>query len=143
MNNKSLELIEQELTDLIRRIVISEKRNDSLERSGYILLRLLLSHGPAGVKQLAEKLQLDISTISRQAAALEAKKYVERVPNPADKRSYYYTITDKGIKELEENKQRRFDRLERIMESWSEEEQYNFGKLLKKYNEHVKENPKR
>ncbi len=89
MSQPSLELIEKEITDFIRRIVISEKRNDQLERSAYIILRILSSNGPSGVKSLAEALQLDISTISRQAAALESKSYVQRIPNPQDKRAYF------------------------------------------------------
>ncbi|PWU69781.1 MarR family winged helix-turn-helix transcriptional regulator [Gracilibacillus dipsosauri] len=139
MSQPSLELIEKEITDFIRRIVISEKRNDQLERSAYIILRILSSNGPSGVKSLAEALQLDISTISRQAAALESKSYVQRIPNPQDKRAYFYQITTLGEEELDKNKQRRFERLGKILEDWSEEEQLAFGKLLQKYNQHVVE----
>lgn len=139
MSQPSLELIEKEITDFIRRIVISEKRNDQLERSAYIILRILSANGPSGVKSLAEALQLDISTISRQAAALEAKNYVQRIPNPQDKRAYFYQITTLGEEELDKNKQRRFERLGKILEDWSEEEQLAFGKLLQKYNQHVVE----
>ncbi|KHE67106.1 MarR family winged helix-turn-helix transcriptional regulator [Halobacillus sp. BBL2006] len=137
MSDESLDLIEQQVTDFIRRIVLTEKRHDSLDRSAYILLRQLSSYGPAGVKSLAEELHLDISTVSRQAAALVEKKYVEKIPNPEDGRAYFYQITAIGSQELEENKQRRFDRLARILEDWSEEDKEKFGHLLQKYNQTV------
>lgn len=76
-NQNPVELIEYELTTFIRRAVYldqSEKRTGNLERSSYLLLRQLDEFGPARVKELAESFKLDISTLSRQAAALEAKE---------------------------------------------------------------------
>ncbi|WP_188454832.1 MarR family winged helix-turn-helix transcriptional regulator [Virgibacillus oceani] len=139
MNKESLETIEKEVSVFVRRIVISEKRNSRLERSAYILLRQLSTHGPAGVKTLAEQLHLDISTISRQAAALENKQYVDKVPNPHDGRAYFYRITELGNRELYEAKQRRYDRLANLLKDWSEEERESFGRLLEKYNRTVSE----
>ncbi|CDQ20211.1 DNA-binding transcriptional regulator, MarR family [Halobacillus karajensis] len=137
MSNESLELIEQQVTDFIRRIILTEKRHDNLDRSAYILLRQLSSYGPAGVKSLAADLHLDISTVSRQAAALVEKKYVEKVANPIDRRAYFYQITELGLNELEENKRRRYHRLAGILEEWTEDEKEKFGHLLQKYNQTV------
>lgn len=69
----SIELIEYELTTFIRRAVYldnSENKIGNLERSAYLLLRQLDEFGPARVKELAEAFKLDISTLSRQAAAI-------------------------------------------------------------------------
>lgn len=139
MSKQSLEIIENEVTDFIRRIVMSEKRNGSLDRSAFIILRQLSTYGPSGVKSLADKLHLDISTVSRQAAALVETNYVDKTPNPHDGRAYFYRITELGTTELEENKQRRFDRLSTMLKEWSEEECETFGRLLQKYNHTVNE----
>ncbi|MCD5323388.1 MULTISPECIES: MarR family winged helix-turn-helix transcriptional regulator [Pontibacillus] len=139
MSEQSVELIERQITDFIRRIVMTEQRKGRMERSAYILLRQLSSFGPAGVKTLSEELHLDISTVSRQATKLVEKQYVEKLPNPDDKRAYFYKITELGSKELEGNKQQRFERLEEMLKDWTEEEQETFGRLLKKYNETVNE----
>lgn len=139
MSEQSVELIERQITDFIRRIVMTEQRKGRMERSAYILLRQLSSFGPAGVKTLSEELHLDISTVSRQATKLVEKQYVEKIPNPDDKRAYFYKITELGSKELEGNKQQRFERLEEMLKDWTEEEQETFGRLLKKYNETVNE----
>ncbi|ASK61818.1 MarR family transcriptional regulator [Virgibacillus phasianinus] len=140
MSKKSIKLIENEVTDFIRRIVISEKRNGSLDRSAFVILRQLSTYGPAGVKTLSNELHLDISTVSRQAAALIEKKYVDKLPNPNDGRAYFYHITKLGTTELDANKQRRFERLSTILQDWTEEERVSFGHLLQKYNRTVHEN---
>lgn len=139
MSDESVELIERQITDFVRRIVMTEQREGRMERSAYILLRQLTTYGPSGVKALAEELHLDISTVSRQASALVEKNYVEKIPNPNDKRSYFYKITELGSDELEGNRRERFERLEEMLKGWSEEEQETFGRLLKRYNETVNE----
>ncbi|MCY8657136.1 MarR family transcriptional regulator, partial [Bacillus spizizenii] len=95
-----VELIEYELTTFIRRAVYldqSEKRTGNLERSSYLLLRQLDEFGPARVKELAESFKLDISTLSRQAAALEAKELIYRFSDPSDGRVSLFTITKLGV----------------------------------------------
>ncbi|GIQ69149.1 MarR family transcriptional regulator [Xylanibacillus composti] len=137
MHEQSMERIEQELTDFIRRIVATETRTGSLDRSAYILLRQLSLHGPAGVKTLADELRLDVSTVSRQAAALVDKQYVEKVPNPLDGRSYFYRLSARGEKEFEENRRLRQAKLMEVFQDWTEEERESFGQLLQKYNQSV------
>ncbi|GAA0608022.1 MarR family transcriptional regulator [Virgibacillus siamensis] len=139
MNDETIAGIEKEITSFIRRIILSEKRMDGLDRSTYVILRQLASHGPAGVKKLSDDLQLDSSTISRQAAALVQKNYAVKEPNPADGRSYFYQITDTGKKELEANRERRYGRLRYMLSEWPEEDRKIFGELLRRYNEGVED----
>jgi DNA-binding MarR family transcriptional regulator len=136
MNEQSLEMIELELAILIRRStsISSHKRIGTLDRSAYLLLRRIANRGAAGVKVLAGEFQLDISTISRQAAALEQKEYLYRIPDPLDGRAYSLQITELGTKVYKEHKQARLERLEEVINDWSEEERKVFGQLLKKFN---------
>ncbi|MNW04378.1 MarR family protein [compost metagenome] len=83
---------------------------------------------------MADEFRLDISTVSRQTAALEQKGYVSRVPDPLDGRAYFLQITDAGLSELNENKKARLDRISNLLKSWPEEEQQQFGQLLLKFN---------
>src|ERR1700760_3477817 len=78
----SLALLEQELTLLARHQLSSGLDPDlHLDRSGYQLLgRLEL--GPLSLSGLAEAFRLDVSTVSRQVAALRRKGLVERIPDP-------------------------------------------------------------
>ncbi|RDI45466.1 MarR family winged helix-turn-helix transcriptional regulator [Falsibacillus pallidus] len=136
MKEDSLELIQHELAILVRYVTsVSPNRNGgNLDRSGFLLLYELEFGGSAGVKALAEQFHLDISTVSRQAAALEAKGYVSKVPNPSDGRSYNYEITELGRQEFNAYKIKRINSLKNIMKEWNEEEVELFGKMLKKFN---------
>jgi len=136
MDKHSLEMIELELAILIRRTTSNSinKKFGNLDRSAYLILRRIVERGAVGVKLLAEEFQLDISTISRQAAALEHKGYLYRIPDPLDGRAYYLQITELGTKELFDYKQARLERITELVEDWSDEEREIFGKLLKKFN---------
>ncbi|MUT66470.1 MarR family winged helix-turn-helix transcriptional regulator [Paenibacillus sp. NEAU-GSW1] len=136
MDPKALETIEVELALLVRRItsITASKKIGSLERSAYLLLHQIASHGSAGVKALSDEFRLDISTVSRQAAALEQKGYVERIPDPQDGRAYSLQITKLGAKELIENREARIARIEALVKDWTDEEREQFGSLMKKFN---------
>lgn len=140
MNENPLETIELELAVLIRRLtsITADKRNATLDRSAYLLLHQLYLQGSSGVRALADEFQLDISTVSRQAAALEQKGYVDKVPDPMDGRAYFYQITDLGTKMLVEYKQGRLDRLTKLLNGWSDEDCERFGDLLRKFNQSIK-----
>lgn len=136
MNENSLEAIELELAILYRRItsITTHKKIDILDRSAYLLLHQISSHGSVGVKVLADEIGLDISTVSRQAAALEHKGYIYRIQDPLDGRASSLQITELGASELKESKQARLVKVARVMENWSAEERKVFGHLLRKFN---------
>ncbi|RJE90462.1 MarR family transcriptional regulator [Paenibacillus sp. 1011MAR3C5] len=140
MSNRSLETIEFELAVLIRRVmsINANKKGAKLDRAAYLLLHQISVQGSAGVKVLGEELQLDISTVSRQAAVLEQKGYVRKVPDAQDGRAYFYQITELGEADLHEYKQSRLASINRLVESWDEEERDQFGQLLMKFNQSLK-----
>jgi DNA-binding MarR family transcriptional regulator len=135
MDEKAFESIDFELAVLVRRITsISSKKISNLDRSAYLILHQITSDGPLGVKALAEAFRLDISTISRQASALEHKGYVYRIPDPMDGRAYSLQITELGKKEFKSYQHDRFSIIEEVLKNWTDEELELFSKLLKKYN---------
>jgi len=137
MHEQSLEMIELELAILIRRSTsnTNNKKLWNLDRSAYLLLRRIATKGAVGVKVLAGEFQLDISTVSRQAAALEQKGYLFKIPDPLDGRAYSFQITELGTKELIEYKQARLERIEELLNDWPDEECKVFGQLLQKFNQ--------
>ncbi|MGB8954522.1 MAG: MarR family transcriptional regulator [Tumebacillaceae bacterium] len=137
MDKRSLESIEIEMAILVRRVtsMATEKKFGNLDRSAYLLLHQISSHGSAGVKALADEFHLDISTVSRQVTALEQKGYVTRMPDPTDRRAYSFQITSSGTKELQAARQARMMRIEELLKNWSDEERDMFGQLLRKFND--------
>ncbi len=64
--------------------------------SGYLLISRLAVDGPIRSSDLAEKVQADPSTVSRQVAALVRDGYVERRADPMDGRASLLVITERG-----------------------------------------------
>lgn len=75
--------------------VLERRAGAPLDRSGYLLLGLL-EEGPSRVNEMAERLGLDASTVSRQAAGLEEEGLVRREPHPTDRRGSVLAISDPG-----------------------------------------------
>lgn len=139
MDETALKALDLELAILYRRItsITGNKKIGNLDRSAYLLLHQISSNKTAGIKALAGEFGLDISTVSRQAAALEHKGYVNKVQSPVDGRANSLKITELGAKELMECKQQRLCKLMKVVEGWSEDERQLFGLLLKKFNQSV------
>lgn len=136
MNEQFLAMIELELAILVRRTtsVTSNKRVYNLDRSAYLLLRRIASRGAVGVKVLAGEFQLDLSTVSRQAATLEQKGYLYKIPDPIDGRAYSFQITEQGKQELHDHMQARLERISELLKDWPDEDCQVFGQLLRKFN---------
>lgn len=136
MTDDPFESIEFELAILLRRFtsLTTSKKIGTLERSAYLLLHEITVHGPGGVKALADEFHLDISTVSRQASALEQKGYVYRIPDPLDRRAYSLQITELGTKEFNNYTKALLLKMRETLKSWSDEERNMFGQLLRKYN---------
>ncbi|WP_305953364.1 MULTISPECIES: MarR family winged helix-turn-helix transcriptional regulator [Paenibacillus] len=137
----SIDVIELEMAILVRRLVsmTTYRKIGNLDRSAYLLLHQIASHGSAGVKALSDEFHLDISTVSRQAAALEQKGYVKRIPDPVDGRAYSLEMTDMGEEVLNENKQARQESIGKMLSAWSDGERVIFGELLRKFNAAIHE----
>ncbi|MGG6311118.1 MarR family winged helix-turn-helix transcriptional regulator [Paenibacillus macerans] len=139
MDQKSLETIELQMAILYRRIttVTAAKKTGNLDRSAYLLLHQIIAYGSVGVKALADEFQLDISTVSRQAASLEHKGYVRRKPDPDDRRAYFLETTELGANEYHAYKQGRINRIQELIDDWPEEETALFASLLQKFNQAI------
>ncbi|HKK02137.1 MAG TPA: MarR family transcriptional regulator [Desulfuromonadales bacterium] len=128
--------IEQTLTLLARTLEsLQRKRHYPLERAHYILLWVILRHGPQTVSSLAAHLSLDNSTVTRQVAVMESSSLLERNHNPEDGRSQLLTVTHLGREKAESMRQARIDRIANLMTAWSEKDQNELVRLLGRLNE--------
>ena len=65
---------------------VAEEAGVAVDRTGFVLL-VKLMQGPARISQLAERIDLDVSTTSRKVAELEAAGLVARTLDPDDRRA--------------------------------------------------------
>jgi len=127
--------VERELMFLARTLeAVQRKRAYPLERSEFIILRMLTEDGAQGVGRLAKRLLLDDSTMTRQIAALEQKGLVARSANPSDRRVGLIAATDAGAAATTEMLAMRLARVETYLADWRPAERQTFGRLLARLN---------
>jgi DNA-binding MarR family transcriptional regulator len=84
---------------------------------------------------LAEHLQSDPSTVSRQVAALVKDGYLDRRADPADGRASLLVLTPKAERLLAEHRRRRNDFFARVLDGWSNADLKRFAALLERFGE--------
>lgn len=86
------------------------------------VLTLLGRHGDMRMSKLAELLAVDMSVTSRHVAHVAARDWIERSPDPADKRSRILHLTDAGQEQLDELNRRTSELLASRLSDWSDDE---------------------
>jgi len=121
-HESSLIALEYELTTMVRVLeALNRCRNYPLERAHYLLL-LQLGNGPLSVGELATKLLLDNSTVTRQINVMLKNNLIEKIPNPNDGRSALVTSTQIGRELAETMHYLRLDRLQVTLKDWTGED---------------------
>lgn len=136
----SVESLEYELAFLVRRLEAVRRRfNYGLERAHYLLLILLERRDRQSVGALAEQVNLDASTVTRQVAAMKQAGLVDKLDNPDDRRGGFVAITQAGRDAAARVRARRLERIESGFRDWSEEERAEFARLTARYNDSVRD----
>ena len=78
--------------------------------------------GPLRLSALAERLFLDVSTVSRQVPALERAGWLVREPDPCDRRATLLRLTEEGQQALAARRRGYADLLAQVLPDWDEDE---------------------
>ena len=106
-----------------------------LERGSYLLLGQLASGETRRLSALAGDAGLDLSTVSRQVAALEAAGLVTRTPDPTDRRATLIEVSPAGHEVLDSNRQRWHTALRELLADWTPQERTQFARLFGRFND--------
>ena len=67
-----------------------------------VLFLWMEPRGPLMVKEIAQELNdVNMSTLTRILDRLEQQRYIKRMPNPQDRRSFQVTPTEQGLQTIE------------------------------------------
>jgi DNA-binding MarR family transcriptional regulator len=130
-------VIELELLRLVRHLDTFGRRSSlyqHVDRAGYLALRTLEAQGPLSTKALASTLHLDASTVTRQISALESEGFVERRPDPSDRRSSTIVLTQQGRRAMDGVARERRQCMATLVGDWAEGEKVTLGRSLNRLN---------
>ena len=100
-----------EIADRLRRaigdIVRSIQEREDVPGGQIETLGILVRDGAQSIAELARRRRIRHQSMSGTVAELEARGWVTRSPDPADRRSVVVTATDAGAAAIDESRQRR------------------------------------
>jgi DNA-binding MarR family transcriptional regulator len=108
-----------------------------LERAAYQVLGRIASGGASRLSTLACDLSVDLSTVSRQVAALEAAGLVRRAPDPRDRRASLIEPTETGSEIFARNREKWLGALRALLADWTPAERREFVRLFARLNEAI------
>lgn len=85
------------------------------------------------VSVLAKKLRVSSPAVSRMIGALESRGYIGRDVDKEDRRNTFVYLTDKGIREKEENEERMQRLMKRVMNRMGEKDMKEFVLLFNQF----------
>ena len=96
---------------------------------------------PRRVSEIADRVHLDISTVSRQVSALVGHGLIAKVADPSDGRAQMLTLTDAGRETLVHLRERRNSWLDEVVSNWSDADLATFDTLLTRFADDVESHP--
>jgi DNA-binding MarR family transcriptional regulator len=103
--------------------------------SSQLVLRYIASEGQMRASDLAEHLESDPSTVSRQVAALVKDGLLERRADPADGRASLLALTPEARTVLAEHDRIRLEHFALALDGWSDSDLHRFAGLLRRFTE--------
>jgi DNA-binding MarR family transcriptional regulator len=104
-----------------------------VEWSAQMVLKCVANLGPVRAGAIAEHLQSDPSTVSRQVASLVKDGLLERKADPLDGRASLLVLTDKAGEVLADHDETRLDYFARMLDGWSAGELDDFARQLARF----------
>jgi DNA-binding MarR family transcriptional regulator len=105
----------------------------NVEWSANVIVACVINDGPIRASALAEMVQSDPSTISRQVAALVRDGLLERRADPIDGRASLLVTTARGEAAHRDQKGMRDEHFARMLADWSERDIRRFTALLRRF----------
>jgi DNA-binding MarR family transcriptional regulator len=138
--DEALSAVEQAFTALSRRATMPRMRMRLVAQVGapiepglYPLLRRVGQWGPVRTSDLAERIGLDVSTVSRQLAGLEKAGLVVRAIDPDDKRAALLNLSGEGKRIVTKIQRARRELMGDALADWRIEDVERLAELLEQF----------
>lgn len=108
-----------------------------LDRAAYVQLVRIAALGPIRLSDLAADLGVELSTVSRQIAALEAKGYVLRSIDPDDRRAALIELSAAGRATMQKMRSAWQATIGELLTDWKPADVDRLAILLDRFNERL------
>jgi DNA-binding MarR family transcriptional regulator len=130
--------VAESFIDLQRTVRRSKARllaaaGNDVESATQVLLHTVAAEGSMRASALAATVQADLSTVSRQVAALVGRGLLERQADQVDGRASLLVITDAGRAAIAEHEQGRQTFFDDVLTDWSTAEMRQFAQQLERF----------
>src|SRR5215204_285778 len=129
IEEKLSDLVRQHSSAVLRHAAATAKRMD-LEASELAALEHLQAAEAINQKRLGERLSMSPGAITAMIDRLERRGYVERIPNPEDRRSALVNITKAGLGESLRHLWPHIEDMKGVEAGFSEEERAVVARFL-------------
>ncbi len=128
--DESLAELVREHSSAVMRYAAATAKRMGIEASELAALEHLLAAGPMTLGRLGERLSISPGALTALVDRLERRGFVERAPNPGDRRSALVHETEAGLKASLEHLWPYIEEMKAIEEGFSEEEQAVIARFL-------------
>lgn len=145
MDESAVEALFEAMTGLTRSLRSAAHRwpveTQGVRRTDVVLLRMLANEGECRPGDLAARLALAPSVISRQLAALERDGMIDRRPDPEDGRAGLVQLTELGTQRLREIRRSYVAVLRTRLEGWDHDKALSAVTLLSELTDVIMSQP--
>jgi len=117
-----------------RTLAVAEEISPGLGLNAYAVLESLAQRGPTRQGDLAEKVALDKTAMSRLVQELLELELVERHPDPSDARAQLVDLSPAGREQMSRIRAGRHAAFEERLADWTDEELTELSRALARYN---------
>lgn len=142
MLDKQVAEFHEQIVDLVKKYQFRDRDqvlNCGISVSQCYILETLHTHGALTVGEIAKKMYLSISTVTRVVDQLVKKKYVIREEGTKDRRIHLTRLTPAGVKIYQQSWQNIFQSEKVILENFEPENRAMLIDFLKKLNAAVQQ----
>ncbi len=105
-----------------------------LDRSAFTILSCLTCGGPMSIGELSDVIGLEVSTLTRQTAAMRTAGLLDRIPDPDGGIARKFRITDTGRQRLLGDSRANMATLAAATADWTEDDLHAFAGYLERFN---------
>ncbi|MGN6715597.1 MarR family winged helix-turn-helix transcriptional regulator [Anaerocolumna jejuensis] len=108
--------------------------DSTLQPAAFLIVRWLLSYGPATATALAESTAMDRSSVSRLVAQLKQLGYVQSETSPEDRRGVIISLTEAGREKASNAIKEKEKEFYKRISTWENSDLETFIDLLRSFN---------